>query len=597
MTTRAFGALPLDENQTDKLNIAVADLTVLQLQWVSGYMAGLAAAGGAVSTAGFTATPGTESGKQLTVLFGSQTGNGEGLADAICRLARDQGFATKSISLADFKPADLKRESLVAFVISTHGDGDPPDDAELFYEYLMSAKAPRLPGLRYSVLALGDSSYVNFCQTGREFDARLAELGAGRFVPLAECDVDYDEAATAWSDSVVAMLPRLLDAGPKLPQLHAVESVLAFDRQNPFSAEVLVNQKITGAGSSKDVRHIELSLEGSGIRYEPGDSLAVMAKNPPQLVDELLNVLDLDPELRVDVSGDTMSLLEALSSNLEITALNLVFLRTWAELSASEQLRRLLEDEQNAVLSEFLDDHQIIDIVRLFPADIDEQGFVDTLRKLSPRSYSISSSPNANPDEVHITVAVVRYDAFGTPHWGAASTHLADRITEGDRVSVYVEPNKRFRLPDPDRPIIMIGPGTGVAPFRAFIEERIEQRASGDSWLFFGDRNSDSDFLYQLEWQRHLKRKNLTRLDVAFSRDQQQKIYVQHRIAERSAELHRWIENGAAIYVCGDAKRMANDVHAALINVLEKEGQLDPDAAELRLKYLRSTGRYQRDLY
>ncbi len=597
MTTRASGALPLDENQTDRLNSAVADLTVLQLQWVSGYAAGLAAAGGAFPTAGFSATPATESGQQLTVLFGSQTGNGEGLADAVCRLAQDQGFAVKSISLADFKPADLKRESLVTFVISTHGDGDPPDDAELFYEYLMSAKAPRLPDLRYSVLALGDSSYVNFCQTGREFDARLTELGAERFVPLAECDLDYDEAATAWSDSVVAMLPRLLDAGPKLPQLRAVESVSAFDRQNPFSAEVLVNQKITGAGSSKDVRHIELSLEGSGLRYEPGDSLAVKAENPPQLVDELLTVLELDPELSVDVSGGTVSLLEALSNNLEITALNLAFLRTWADLSASEQLRRLLDDEQNAVLSEFFDDHQIIDIVRLFPADIDEQGFVDTLRKLSPRSYSISSSPNANPDEVHLTVAAVRYDAFGTPHWGAASTHLADRIAEGDRVPVYVEPNKRFRLPEPDRPIIMIGPGTGVAPFRAFIEERIEQGASGDSWLFFGDRNSDSDFLYQLEWQRHLKRKNLTRLDVAFSRDQQRKIYVQQRIAEKSAELHRWIENGAAIYVCGDAKRMANDVHAALINVLEKEGQLNPDTAELRLKDLRSAGRYQRDVY
>lgn len=597
MITRAAGVLPLDEHQTDKVNGAVAELTALQLQWVSGYAAGLAAAGGAGSTAKLSATPGSESEKQLTVLFGSQTGNGEGLADAVCQLSRQQGFAAKSISLADFKPADLKRESLVTFIISTHGDGDPPDDAELFYEYLMSAKAPALPELRYSILALGDSSYVNFCQTGREFDARLTELGAERFVPLVECDLDYDEAAAAWSESVVAILPRLLDAGPTIARLHAVESVSAFDRLNPFSAEVLVNQKITGAASSKDVRHIELSLEGSGLRYEPGDSLAVIAENPPGLVDEFLTVLALDRETSVDVAGSTTSLREALSNKLEITAPNLAFLRTWAELSASEPLKQLLDDEQNVALSEFFDNHQIIDIVRLFPADIDEQGFVDTLRKLSPRSYSISSSPNANPDEAHLTVAAVRYDAFGTPHWGAASTHLADRIAEGDRVSVYVEPNKRFRLPEPDRPIIMIGPGTGVAPFRAFIEERIEQNASGDSWLFFGNRNSDSDFLYQLEWQRHLKRKHLTRLDVAFSRDQQQKVYVQHRIADKSAELHRWIENGAAIYVCGDAKRMANDVHTALINVLAKEDQLDPDTAEQRLKNLRSAGRYQRDVY
>lgn len=597
MITRAAGDLPLDENQTDRIKSAVADLTVPQLQWVSGYAAGLAAAGCADSTARLSTKQGSESEKQLTVLFGSQTGNGEGLADALCRMSRQQGFAAESISLANFRPADLKRESLITFVISTHGDGDPPDDAELFYEYLMSAKAPKLPLLRYSVLALGDSSYVNFCQTGRELDARLAELGAERIVPLAECDVDYDEAATAWSDSVVAMFPRLLNAGTKKPQLRAVESVSTFDRQNPFSAEVLVNQKITGAGSSKDVRHIELSLEGSGLRYEPGDSLAVIAANPPGLVDEFLAVLELDPDSSVDVSGVMTILREALSKKLEITVPNLVFLRTWADLCASEQLVRLLDDAHNVALSEFFDSHQIIDIVRMFPADIDEQAFVDTLRKLSPRSYSISSSPNANPDEIHLTVAAVRYDAFGTPHWGAASTHLADRIAEGDRVSIYLEPNKRFRLPEPDRPIIMIGPGTGVAPFRAFIEERIEQRASGDSWLFFGDRNSDSDFLYQLEWQRHLKRKHLTRMDVAFSRDGQEKIYVQHRIAEKSAELHRWIEDGAAIYVCGDAKQMANDVHSALIDMFVKEGQLDPDTAGQRLKDLRSAGRYQRDVY
>jgi len=597
MYTRASGVLPLDENQAGRLKSAVTDLTALQLQWVSGYAAGLAAAGGVATNAAASASVGLERDKQLTVLFGSQTGNGERLADALSRMAQGMGFASKSISLADFKPADLKRESLVTFVISTHGDGDPPDDAELFYEYLMSAKVPSLSELRYSVLALGDSSYANFCQTGREFDARLTELGAERFVPLMECDLDYDEAASEWSQSVVAQLSRALQASPKMPHLRAVESTAGFDKQNPFSAEVLVSQKITGANSSKDVRHIELSLEGSGLQYEPGDSLAVIAENPPTLVDEFLTALQLDPAASVTAHGVTTTLRETLSQKLEITAANLAFLRSWTELSASDDLKELLEADNSVLVAEFLERHQIIDVVRLFPADVEAQAFVDTLRKLSPRSYSISSSLRANPDEVHLTVTAVRYDAFGTPHWGAASTHLADRIAEGDRLSVYVEPNKRFRLPEPHRPIIMIGPGTGVAPFRAFIEERIEQGADGDSWLFLGDRNSDSDFLYQLEWQRHLKQKHLTRLDVAFSRDQQNKIYVQHRIAERATLLHRWIENGAAIYVCGDAKRMAQDVHKALVNVFETEGHLATDAAEQRLKDLRSAGRYQRDIY
>lgn len=597
MLPHPSSALPLDQLQADSLQSIFSGLTAAQLQWVSGYAAGLAAAGGAGSIEARPASRPAEQGPRLTVLYGSQTGNGEGVADALSRVAGDQGYAARSVSLADYKPADIHRESLVTFVISTHGDGEPPDDAELFYEYLMSPKARPLSDLHYSVLALGDSSYANFCQTGREFDARLSELGAERFVPFVECDLDYDTQAAGWSERIVAGLPKLLDAPQKPPHLRAVESRSSFGKENPFSAEVLVNQKITGTGSSKDVRHIELSLEGSGIRYEPGDSLAVIAENPPALVDEFLEVLKLDPEAVVALHDESMVLREALATRLEITAANLAFLRAWAGLSNSDDLARLLATDSTARLAEFLEQHQIIDVVRLFPAEIREQAFVDILRTLIPRSYSIASGPTANPDEVHLTVAAVRYDAFGTPHWGAASTHLADRLAEGDRLSVYVEPNKRFRLPEPERPIIMVGPGTGVAPFRAFIEERIEQGASGNSWLFFGDRNFHSDFLYQLEWQRHLKRKHLTRLDVAFSRDQKEKVYVQDRIVENAAELYRWIENGAALYVCGDAKRMAPDVHAALISVLKKAGGLTKEEAGQRLKELRGAGLYQRDVY
>ena len=591
------GAMPLDAEQTSNLQSAVSGLTPLQLQWVSGYVAGLAAANGEAPA--IAPVPAAASDEKLTVLYGSQTGNGEALAEALARNAAARGFAASAVSLADYKPASLKRESLVTFVVSTHGEGDPPDDAEIFYDYLMSDKAPKLAGVRYSVLALGDSSYVNFCETGREFDARLNELGAERFEPLVECDLDYEDAADAWSNRIVDRLDSLLESStsPAVPMLRAVSNVSAYDKSNPFPAEILTNQKITGGSSSKDVRHIELSIEGSGLTYEPGDSLAVHVANPPQLVSEILQQLNFDGQQSVNVRDSATLLVDALRDDLEITAVNLAFLKAWAGIANNEELSELVLASDPEALGEFVDTHQIIDVIRKFPATPDAQTFVTMLRRLSPRSYSISSSLAANPDEVHLTVAEVRYQAFGREHWGAGSTHLVDRLQVGDTVRVFIERNSRFRLPAPDVPVVMIGPGTGIAPFRAFIEERKMQGARGDNWLFFGDRNFDSDFLYQLEWQRHLKQGHLTRLDVAFSRDQKQKIYVQDRIRDNGAELYRWIENGAAIYVCGDSKHMAGDVNTALIDVLAEFGGLDADAAEQRLKELRSAGRYQRDVY
>jgi len=603
MSALAAGVLPLDSEQNHSLQLAVDGLSAEQLQWVSGYAAGLAAAASpraalAGSHPGIVAANNAAS-EKLTVLYASQTGNGEAIAQALADRARAQGFSAAAHSLADYKPASLKRESLVTFVVSTHGEGDPPDDAEIFYEFLFSKKAPKLDSLKYSVLALGDSSYVNFCQTGREFDARLLELGANRFAATIECDLDYDDAAAAWSDKVLAAVPELLGVANSsaVPVLRAVEPLSVYGKSNPFSAEILVNQKITGGASSKDVRHIELSLEGSGLTYEPGDSLAVVALNPPQLVAELLGELNLDGGAVVTPKDEAMKLADALRNYYEITVVNLGFLRAWAAVANSEQLSALLDDSDTAPLSEFVDSHQIVDVVRAYPATVDAEQFATMLRRLSPRSYSISSSLTANPDEVHITVAAVRYDAHGREHWGSASTYLADRLIEGASVSVFIERNKRFRLPADEVPVVMIGPGTGIAPFRAFVEERVERGAAGENWLFFGDRNLDSDFLYQLEWQRHLKQGNLQRLDVAFSRDQSEKIYVQDRIRESGAELNRWIESGAAIYVCGDAKHMAGDVDQALREVLISHGGLDEAAALQKLKDLRTAGRYQRDVY
>ncbi len=584
--------LPIENSRIDEINTALRGLSSAQLTWVSGYVLGLAAQD--------TATPAAEPGgsSELAILYGSQTGNGEGVARALKERAEAAGFRVRLESLADYKPSALKREELVSFVLSTHGEGDPPDDAELMHEFLLGKKAPRLEGLKFAVFALGDSSYVNFCQTGREFDSRLAELGAERLLPIVECDVEFAADADAWSGAMLDKLPELIAAAGEAPRLRAVEPRAPYDRARPFPAEVLTNQKITGRDSGKDVRHIELSLEGSGLRYEPGDALAVVADNPPRLVDALVAELGADPLEAVQLGDDVLTFREALESRLEITASSTSFLKAWAAHAANPELDGLLEPGQQALLTDFLYEHQIIDVVRRFPATVDAQAFADSLRALGPRSYSIASSLEANPDEVHLTVAAVRYEAFGSEHEGAASTYLADRVAEGDQVRVYVEPNKRFRLPADDTvPIIMIGPGTGVAPFRAFVEERDERAAAGDNWLFFGDRTFTDDFLYQTEWQRYLKSGLLTRLDVAFSRDQSDKVYVQDRIRERAAEVFAWLEKGAYVYVCGDARRMAGDVHAALADVLSEHGGLTSEAAEQRLKELKRSGRYQRDVY
>lgn len=593
MTTQAGGsvALPLDNEQTKRVQHAISDLSREQLHWVSGYVAGLAEARAVVPV------PAAEPDSALTILYGSQTGNGQGIAESLAQMARDKGFAVRLDSLAHYKPANLKREALLALVISTHGEGEPPDDAELFHEFLLSAKAPSLGGLSYSVLALGDSSYANYCQTGRELDARLGQLGAVQLSGLVECDLDYEDIAGAWSADLVAELPKLLRADVPVPLLRAVETVPKYDRHRPFAAEVLVNQKITGAGSSKDVRHVELSLEGSGISYEPGDALAVVAVNPPQLISQLIELLGLDADEVVSVNQKDTPLGKALRSELEITVPSLGFLKAWAEHSASAHLTQLLQPGEKNALSALIGSHQIIDIVRAYPARIGARDFVQSLRKLTPRSYSIASSLRANPDEVHLTVAAVRYDAFGSEHWGAASTHIAYDIAQGDTLSVFIEPNPRFHLPADDKPIIMIGPGTGVAPFRAFVEERAERGARGKNWLFFGDRSFSNDFLYQLEWQRHLQLGNLQRMDVAFSRDQDAKVYVQHRMLERGMELYQWLTEGAVVYVCGDAKHMAGDVHDALIAVLVKHGGRAAEEAEAELKEMRRSGRYQRDVY
>ena len=539
---------------------------------------------------------------EIAVLFGSQTGNAEKLARLLHGRLLEEGFAARLEGMDSYKPARLKREACLIAVVSTHGEGDPPDNALQFYEFLHGRKAPKLEGLRYSVLALGDTSYEFFCKTGRDIDSRLAELGAIRLHPRVDCDVDYEEAAARWMEDIISALRQT--RGPRaeaaIPHSAGPEPVTAYSRKYPFPATLLESIPLTGPGSSKDVRHIELSIEDSGLTYEPGDALGVVPSNWPERVAELIDALGLTPETPVtEPDGAELSLETALLHHYEITAITRPFLERYAELAESRELAELLKKENRTQLRDFIYGREILDVVQGYPVPgITAQRFVALLRKLPARLYSIASSLNANPGEAHLTVAVVRYESHGHQRQGVASTFLADRVNESGQVPVYVNSNPNFRLPkDPDTPIIMIGPGTGVAPFRAFLAEREATGASGRNWLFFGDRNFSSDFLYQREWLDHRKNGLLTRIDVAFSRDDADKIYVQHRMLEKSRELYGWLEEGAHFYVCGDAERMAPDVHETLLSIVAKEGGFSRERAEDYVKELQSAKRYQRDVY
>ncbi|MEM8981618.1 MAG: assimilatory sulfite reductase (NADPH) flavoprotein subunit [Pseudomonadota bacterium] len=587
----AAATLPLEQSQLDALTTLGRALPTDALLWSSGYLAGMAAARSDVAES--PPLPEGEQAPRLTILFGSQTGNGQRLAEDLAVQAAQQSVNARIVNLADYRPADIRRETAVALIVSTHGDGEPPDDAESLYEYLMGERAPRLDALMFSVLGLGDSSYAKFCQTGIDFDARLAELGGTRLQDRVDCDTDYEQAAAEWAGATLQAAAEYATAVDAMPTLHAL-STARYDAARPFTAELVANQKITGRASSKDVRHIEFDIAGSGLTYEPGDALGVTAANPPALVDEFCTVLALDPSAAV---GDT-TVADALRESVEITVASRAFVERYTELTGAAELAQLLLDDQRTALAAYLSGRQIIDIVRDYPAQPDAAEFIACLRPLKPRLYSIASSPLASDSEVAVTIAAVRYEAHGHAHWGAASTYLADRREPGDTVSIYVEPNPRFRLPDdPTTPIIMIGPGTGVAPFRAFLEHRDASGASGDNWLFFGDRESREDFLYQIDWARYRKQGLLTRMDVAFSRDQAEKVYVQHRLREHAGDVYDWLQRGAHIYVCGDAQHMAGDVHDALLDIVAAGLGADQAAADAYLKALKRDGRYLRDVY
>ncbi len=539
-------------------------------------------------------------GDRLTILYGSQTGQAKRIASELSAHAEAAGLAVRLIRADGYAQRELAKESHLVVVISTQGDAEPPDDARALVEFVLGKRAPKLPNLRYAVLGLGDSSYPQFCAIGRQLDARLAELGASRFAPLGEADVDIDAVAKPWAAHALDQARKVLGAAPPITRVATLQSVPtrpAFSRERPFPANVLENQTIVARDAGRDVRHVELSLEGSGLSYQPGDALGVWPTNPPALVQQWLLVLKLDGEQTVTHDSRTLSLRDWLAHERELTRLSRPLVVALAEASGDEDLTRVLRPDQSTALAALLNDHQPIDLWRRHATAWSPDALVAALRPLTPRLYSIASSQKAVGDEVHLTVAVLDYVAHGSPHWGAASSFIAMAGDE-QRLPIYIEENERFRLPQDDaRDIIMIGPGTGVAPFRAFVQERRETGAGGRNWLFFGNRHFTSDFLYQVEWQAALRDGSLHRLDLAFSRDGAAKLYVQQRLREQGRELYAWLQDGAHLYVCGDASRMAKDVHAALVDIAVMHGGQSPDQARQWLADLLQQGRYARDVY
>jgi sulfite reductase (NADPH) flavoprotein alpha-component len=591
---------PLTDEQLQQLNNLLQGLEGWQVDWLSGYLSGYRAAqGGTAATEAAPSLP--DQTIKLTVLYGSQTGNTETVAGQLAEKAKSSGIEVKLWDMAEYKPRELKNEQYLAVLTSTHGEGEPPDNAMDLYEFLGSRKAPGLKGLKYSVLSLGDSSYEYFCQTGKDFDERLQKLGATTVIPRVDCDVDYDDLAEKWIAEFVESLTSSMQPSAAPPSASAamsqLETSVQYDRKHPFSAPLLENQILSGRGSSKEVRHIEISLEGSGLHYQPGDALGVYPQNDPVLVSMLIDALGFDADTPVELEEQTETLTNALMHHREITVLTRPLVEKWAELAQSDELNKLMESK--AAVTEWIRGRDVLDLVQSYPlADIDANGFIKLLRKLPPRLYSIASSQAAVDEEVHITVATVRYNAHNRERGGVASTWLADRLAEDATIPVYIDPNKNFKLPaDDDAPIIMIGPGTGVAPFRSFMQEREERGARGRNWLFFGDQHFLTDFLYQTEWLAWRKSGLLTHLDVAFSRDQTEKIYVQHRIREKSIEIWNWLQEGAYLYVCGDADNMAPDVNEALIDIISQQGNKSREDATEYLRQLTRDKRYQRDVY
>ena len=582
-----------------------------QRAWLNGFLAGI------FSNAEARQVADSPPSLKIAVLYATQTGTAEGLARKIVKELKAKGHVVSLASLEGYTPAALAEERYAILVASTYGEGDPPDCAQPFYQQLCIERFPRFQDLSYSVLAIGDSHYESFCKFGADLDAKLAALGALRIAPRVDCDVDLEEAFAQWKQSLYSALDQMVAnrPAPNAPssslRSEAVggsdtatslgsATSLTHSRENPFFAPIVEKRPLTAGDSSKLTVHVTFSIADSDLRYQAGDACAVVPQNDGRLVDEILRSLKFSPQAPVQLpKHGTIPLVEALSNHLQITRVTRKMVEAYATIGACEALFGLLAPEQQQRLEKYTWDRGLIDLIHDYPGVLHSPAdLVAMLPKLSPRLYSISSSPLAHTGEIHTTIAVVRYRTHGRERGGVCSTLLADRTKPGDRRPIYIQPNKKFRLPaDPNTPMVMIGPGTGIAPFRGFLHERRAIGARGKNWLFFGERSAATDFLYRDELESMVHDGHLARLDTAFSRDQAEKVYVQDRMQQNSALLWAWLQEGAGLYVCGDASRMAKDVDRTLHSIVQKEGGMDVETADAYMQDLKANNRYHRDVY
>lgn len=601
MTTQAppSSLLPLNPEQLARLQAATGDFSTTQMAWLSGYFWGKVD-----QTPGATEVraPAPAEVLTITLLSASQTGNARRLSEQL----RDDLLAAKLnvnlVNAGDYKFKQIAQEKLLIVVTSTQGEGEPPEEAVALHKFLMSKKAPKLDKTAFAVFGLGDTSYEFFSQAGKDFDGKLAEMGGERLLDRVDADVEYAADAEKWRKQIVEVLkarvPAEAPAAAAVTATGAVNEVFSspYTKEEPLTASFAVNQKITGRNSDKDVRHIEIDLGDSGLRYQPGDALGVWFENDPALVQELVELLWLKGDESVTVNDQTLSLTEALQKHFELTVNTPQIVEQYGKLCRDETLLGLIGEKPK--LQQYAQSTPIVDMVRRAPVEATAEQLIAILRPLTPRLYSIASSQAESESEVHITVGAVRYEIDGRERAGGASGFLADRLEEDGEIRVFIEHNDNFRLPaNPETPVIMIGPGTGIAPFRAFMQQRDNDGAEGKNWLFFGNPHFTEDFLYQVEWQRYVKDGLLTNIDLAWSRDQKQKVYVQDKIRAKGAEVWSWIQQGAHIYVCGDANRMAKDVEQVLLELVAEHGGMDTETADEYLSELRIERRYQRDVY
>ena len=609
----------LNQQQIQKVSAAVDGLDPMQLAWVSGYFSGLSAANSSgqensslndniantlsqVASA-HLANPMNKVSEKITVLYGSQTGNSKKIAESLHTALSLNGNQAELKNLLDYRSQQLKKEQKVIIVISTQGNGEAPDEALGFYKFITGERAPRLENLEFAVLGLGDSSYDDYCQTGKEIDSALKKLGAKRFHDRVDVDLDFEDDVSTWkkdilsktqpkSDTVVSFAPKL---GTAIPE---VES---YSESNPYQAEILNVLDLTTAESTQNAYHIELAIEADGLSYQAGDILAVLPDNQVELVDSLITKLDFNPKETVSIKKGQFELRTAFKHHLEIANLTANVVKTYAGFIKSESLQTLLDDKE--ALKDYLNGSDLLDLVTDYPGEISVQDLVASLRPLISRQYSIASSETIHQEEVHILIKPVTY-AKGEDdrkHLGVASNWLKDKQL-GDTVPVHIKANNGFKLPEniggkTEDKIIMIGAGTGVAPYRGFLYERQDQAAIGNSWLFFGEQRFRSDFLYQTEWQKFLKEGTLEKMNVAFSRDQEEKVYIQHKLLEEASGVYEWIEQGATLYICGDINNLAKDVHNTLVQIISEQSGKSLEEAENQLDDMKISKKYQRDVY